>query len=339
MNIFVTGGSGMTGAHLLLKLAESGHNITALKRETSNIEITRKIFNYHNASGDKLFSKINWVDGDLTDYDIIEENTKNTEFVYHTAAMVSFKPKEKKKMLHMNVTGTANIVNACLNNKVKKLCHVSSVAALGEAPYGEDLTEKLDNTDFKNVSDYAISKKESEKEVWRGIAEGLNAVIVNPSVILGAGNWYHGSPRMIKASWDKLIYYTKGKNGFIDVKDVVGAMIKLTESDISGEGFILNAENLTFREVFDMIAENLGRKKPHIYANNFMLHTVKTIDILRYYITGKEPRLTKHTLRSSQQWHTCSNKKLTDAIDYEFNNIQDTIKEICNIFLREHKPN
>ena len=140
---------------------------------------------------------------------------------------------------------------------------------------------------------------------------------------------------MIKSTWDGLKYYTKGENGFIDVKDVVNTMILLTESEISKQRFILNAENLSFREIFDCIADNLNKKRPYIYANTFMLHSLKIFDKLRYYISGTEPRLTKHTLRSAQQLHTCSNKKLRDAIDYKFVDIKKSIKEICEIFLKE----
>lgn len=339
MNTFVTGGTGMTGAHLLLKLAEKGYNVTALKRENSNLEITRKIFNYHSEKGDELFSNIEWVTGDLLDYNILDKSVKNIDYVYHTAAWVSFKPAERNEMIYNNVQGTANIVNACLKNKVKKLCHVSSVAALGEASQGKELTEELEKTDYKNVSGYAISKHRSEKEAWRGIAEGLKTVIVNPSVIVGAGNWYHGSPRMVKTVWDGLNHYTKGINGFIDVRDVVNTMILLTESDITGERFILNAENLPFRTVFDITADHLNKKRPAKYANSFMLHALKTFDLLKYYFNNTEPRLTKHTLHSAQIVHTCSNKKIKEALNYEFIPIEKSIEDICKIFLREFNSN
>jgi nucleoside-diphosphate-sugar epimerase len=339
MKVFVTGGTGMTGARLLLKLLENGCELTALKRETSNIETVRRIFNNHSVHGDELFKKVNWIDGDLTDYEAIRDAMQGAVYVYHTAAMVSFKPKDKKRMIYENVQGTANIVNACLETGVKKLCHVSSVAALGDLKNGEELTEDTEKTDFETISEYAISKYRSEKEVWRGMAEGLNAVIVNPSVILGTGNWGNGSPRMIKAQWEGLSWYTNGHNGFVDVLDLVNVMIILTESDIRDERFIVSGENLPFREVFNCIADNLNKKRPDKYANSFLLHTIKTFDNIRYYLTGKEPRLTRHTLRSSQKIHTCSNKKIVDAVKYEFKPIKTSIEEICKVFLKEHTIN
>ncbi len=338
MNLLVTGGTGMTGAYLLLKLIESGHTVKAIHRESSNLEITKNIFKYYNTNGEKLFSQINWTEGDLIDYNFVNSAMENIDLVYHVAAMVSFKPAERDLMIYNNVQGTANIVNSALTNNVKKVCHVSSVAALGDAYGGKALTEEMERTDYKNVSGYAISKFRSEKEVWRAEAEGLNVVIVNPSVILGAGNWDHGSPRMIKAVWEGLKYYTKGENGFVSVQDVVNVMIKLTESDISGERFILSAENLPFRTVFNYIADHLHKKRPHIYSSGFMLHSLKTFDKIRYYISGKEPRLTKHTLKSAQQIHTCSNEKLTKDIQYEFRPIEESIKQICEIFLTEFDP-
>ncbi len=335
MKITVTGGTGMTGSYLLYELAKTKNKITALKRDTSNTEITKKIFSYISKNGNELFAKINWVEGDLSDYDSVESAVKNADYVYHTAAAVSFKPKDRKSMIYNNVHGTENIVNACLNNSVKKLCHVSSVAALGNAPKGSLLTEDIELTDTENISGYAVSKFLSEKEVWRGIAEGLNAVIVNPSIILGTGNWEKGSPRLIKTVWEGMKYYTKGVNGFIDVRDVVNIMIKLTESDISGERFILNSENLSFKEIFDEIADNLNKKRPHIFADSFMLHSLMYFDNLRYLISGKEPRLTKHTLRSAQQEHGCSNKKIKKFLNYEFIPVKKSIKDFCSVFIDE----
>jgi len=339
MNISVTGATGMTGSYLLFKLAKKGYKIRALKRKGSDLNIPKKIFKNLSENGESLFSKINWIEGDLTDYESVEEIIKGSDFVYHTAAMVSFKPKDRETMIYTNVQGTANVVNACLNHSVKKLCHVSSVAALGFTSEGALLTEEIELTDFNDISDYAVSKFQSEQEVWRGIAEGLNAVIVNPSIILGAGNWETGSPRLIKTIWDGLKYYTKGVNGFVDVRDVTEIMIRLTESEISSEHYIINADNLAFRELFNMIADNLNKKRPSVYANSFMLHSLKYFDTLRYLLTGKEPRLTKYTLLSAQKKHGCSNEKIKTTLNYQFLPVEESVKDICQILLNEFNSN
>jgi len=339
METAITGGTGMTGSYLLFKLAEKGYKLKALKRENSDLNIPRKIFNALSEKGESLFSKITWFEGDLTNYNSVSEIVKGSDFVYHTAAMVSFKPKDRETMIYNNVQGTANIVNACLTHSVKKLCHVSSVAALGNASGDELLTENTELTDFNDISDYAVSKYKSEQEVWRGIAEGLNAVIVNPSVILGAGNWEVGSPRLIKTIWDGLNYYTNGINGFVDVRDVAEIMIRLTESEISGEQYIVNAENIAFRDLFNRIADNLNKKRPSKYANSFMLHAIKNLDSFRYLLTGKEPRVTKYTLRSAQQKHGCSNEKIKTELNYRFIPVEQSLKDICQIFLNEFNTN
>ena len=335
MEVTVTGGTGMTGSYLLFKLAEKGYTVKALKRKSSDITGTKKIFNALSENGESLFQKITWFTGDMTNYRDTEEIVKGSEYVYHTAAMVSFKPKDRKKMIYDNVSGTANIVNACLENKIKKLCHVSSVAALGDVSNDDLLTEEIELTDFTDISDYAVSKYKSEQEVWRGIAEGLNAVIVNPSIILGTGNWAVGSPRLIKTVWDGLKYYTKGINGFVDVRDVTEIMIRVAESDISAERFILNSENVSFKDIFDKIADNLNKKRPSVYANSFMLHSLKYFDSVRYLLSGKEPRITKYTLRSAQQKHGCSNEKIKQALNYQFIPVEQSLKDFCQIFLKE----
>ncbi len=335
MNITVTGGTGMTGSYLLFKLAEKGYKITALKRNNSNLKITRKIFNVLSEKGELLFSEIKWVNGNILDYSSVDFAVKNADFVYHTAAVVSFKPKDRKHMIYNNVQGTANVVNACLANSVKKLCHVSSVAAIGNTLERELLKEDTELTDFDNISDYAVSKFRSEREVWRGIAEGLNTVIVNPSIILGAGNWENGSPRLIKTIWDGLKFYTRGVNGFVDVRDVVDIMILLTESDISNERFIINSENISYKYLFEIIAENLEKHSPSVLAGSIMLKSLMYFDKIRYIFTGKEPRLTQHTLRSAQQKHGCSNEKIISALNYEFIPVEQSIKDICQIFLKE----
>jgi nucleoside-diphosphate-sugar epimerase len=335
MKIFVTGGTGMTGSYLLYHLIKKNYTVFASLRKSSNLEHVKKIFKALDNNNLETYNKINWIEVELSDYLLVSEATIGIDYVYHVAAMVSFKPSERNLMIYNNVQSTANIVNACIENGIKKLCHVSSVAALGDANNGESLTEETEKTNFKTISGYALSKYQSEKEVWRGAEEGLNMVIVNPSIILGAGNWLHGSPRMFKTVWDGLKYYTKGENGFVDVNDLVNVMILLTESNISNERYIVNGENLSFRDVFNYIADNFNKKRANIYAADYMLHTLKTWDNIRFYFTGKEPRLTKHTIHSAQIKHTCSNEKITKTLNYNFKPIKQSVKEISNIFLTE----
>ncbi len=335
MNCFVTGGSGMVGSYLLLKLSERGYSILALKRTSSKLEFTRRLFRHILADkGSHLFEKIQWIDGDLSDYDTISEAVSRSDYVFHAAAMVSFKPSDREDMLYTNVQGTANVVNACLEHNIKKMCHLSSVAALGDSLPGEKLTEETEKTEFKHLSDYALSKYESEQEVWRGIAEGLNAVIVNPTIILGAGNWQASSARMYSAVWEGMRYYTRGASGFVDARDVAEIMIQLCEGDIAGERFILNAENRPFRYIFNQIADSLQKKRPQKEVGFLLLKSITFVEKIRYLITGKEPRLTKFTIRSSLSSQTYANEKIKKSLSYSFFPIEKTIKDIAAVFLK-----
>ncbi len=190
--IVVTGGTGLVGSHLLYELVLKGERIKALKRNSSNTGNTLRTFHYYSKDADKLFSLIDWVEGDILDLVSLEEAFEGASMVYHTAAFVSFVPSRKKKILNNNIQGTANVVNACLTKKVGKLCHVSSVSALGHAIDGLQTDEEMIWSPSKHRSYYSVSKFHSEMEVWRGIEEGLNSVIVNPSFILVSwklGQW------------------------------------------------------------------------------------------------------------------------------------------------------
>lgn len=334
-SVLVTGGTGMTGAHLLVRLISEGYNVKSLIRKNSNTNLTKNIFKYLLNDVGSEFAKINWIEGDITDFNSVNKAMQNIDYVYHTAATVSFKPSDKEFILNNNVQGTANIVNAALNNNVKKLCHVSSIATLGNSFNKELINEETERQKKQSISDYSLSKFRSENEVWRGIAEGLNAVIVNPSIILGVGNWDKGSSRFFKTVNNGLKFYTKGGTGFVDVNDVVDVMIKLTESEISNERFILNSENISYKKLFNLISDCLNKKKPHIEASNFMLNSLMFYDKLRYLTTGKEPRVTKFTANSAQQTKQYSNNKIKETLNYNFKPINNSVKDICERFLLE----
>ena len=183
--IVVTGGTGLVGAHLLYDLCKKHEHVRALKRQNSDLKQVKKTFFYYSHDAENLFQKIEWVNADVTDYFSLEDAFKDAKQVYHVAAMVSFHEKDNRKMMEINVKGTANVVNAALHHKIEKLCYVSSIAALGRPDANELATEETPWKDSDKSTAYSISKYKAELEVWRGIEEGLNAVIVNPSVILG----------------------------------------------------------------------------------------------------------------------------------------------------------
>jgi len=206
--IFVTGGTGLVGAHLLYELVKDGKKVKALKRETSDLLQVKRTFSFYTDNSEELFNRIEWVNGDLLDYFSFEKLLTGVSVIYHCAAMVSFQAKDRKSMITNNVEGTTNLVNAALEKNVSRICHVSSVAALGRLKNGEPVTENTNWFPSKKVSGYSESKYFSETEIWRGIEEGLDAVIVNPSIIFGPAKWENGSARMFKTIWDGLKFYT-----------------------------------------------------------------------------------------------------------------------------------
>jgi nucleoside-diphosphate-sugar epimerase len=234
--ILITGATGLVGSHLTFDLVSKGWQVMALKRPDSDLTMIRNVFRLYSDEPEVLFSRINWVEGDLMDVYLLEDSLQEGDDVYHCAALVSFLPGDRKKLMRVNTEGTANLVNAALEKKVRKLCYVSSIAALGRPEHQDDvIDERLVWKTSRNNSNYAVSKYGGEREVWRGIAEGLNSVIVNPGIILGVAGPTQGSSRIFNVVWEGLKFYPTGKNGFVDVRDVARAMLQLMESNISNE--------------------------------------------------------------------------------------------------------
>lgn len=316
--ILVTGATGFLGAELVLQLTASGQKVRALKRETSKTPA----FLAKNPL-------IEWALADLNEPETLAEAFEDISQVYHCAAFISFDSKDKKKLFKVNIEGASNLVNLCLENKTR-LVHVSSVAALGNGKKGQDITEN-DYLKFdRSAYNYAISKYEGEMEVWRGIAEGLNAVIVNPSIIIGKNAGFEGSGAIFKLVKDGLKFYTGGACGFVDVEDVAKAMVLLMNNKkISGERFTLSAENIHYKDLFAIIAKNFNLKAPGIEAKPWMLAIAWRAAKLVSFFTGKAPSLTKDAAKSSFNLSYYSNQKIKSAISLSFKPLKVSIEQIC----------
>lgn len=332
---FVTGGTGLLGSHLMHDLLVNDEKVRALKRSGSNIQQLLKTISYYETNPDNLFDQVEWVDGDVLDYYSIQDALKGVKHVYHCAAIVTFDPKKREKLIRNNVQGTANLVNASLDQKIDKFCHVSSVSAVGRTPSNKMVTEEGAWIDSKNKSAYGISKHLSEMEVWRGMAEGLDAVIVNPSIILGPGNWNSGSSKLFSTLHKGMKFYTKGVTGYVDVRDVTQLMIQLMESEISGERYILNSENLSYEDVFKQIATSLGKKLPSIYARKWMSELVWRLAKMKEGFTNKPALITRETARTAHQKVYFSNQKIKDALDFEFIPVAQSIQQVSSLFLKD----
>lgn len=331
--ILVTGGTGLVGSHLLVELVKKAGRVRALKRKNSNTEETRNIFSLYSDPADSLFTKIEWVEGDLMDIFSLAEALEGITHVYHCAALVSLNQGDRKKMILNNVTGTANLVNTALEKKVIKFCHVSSVAALGITPNGKEITEETYWNDSSGLSAYTLSKYESEQEVWRAQQEGLDVVVVNPSIIIGPGNWHRSSGDIFRAASKGLRWYTPGEMGFVDVRDVVNVMIQLMESNIKNEKFIVSSENISFRKFTELLYESMNKRIPNKKAGKFILWLISKIDRFKSILTGSQHLITKDIIRYAGMNLSFSNKKIKNALGIAFIPINRSVKDTSLHFL------
>jgi nucleoside-diphosphate-sugar epimerase len=332
--ILVTGGTGLVGSHLLYKLTSLGETPLALKRPSSDISRTRKVFSYYSDNSDDLFNKIVWIDGDILDYSSILEAMEGVNKVYHTAASVSFQSSDKQNLIATNITGTANIVVAALEKNISKLVHISTIGALGRAESSGVVTEET-HWNSKKSSVYSTSKYNAEMEVWRGIAEGLNAVIINPSIILGPGEWNTGSSKLFSAMYSGLKFYSIGSNGFVDVEDVAESMIQLMNSDIAGERFIINSENISYKQFFTWMANSLNVAPPKYKAGTFLSGIGWRLLWVKGLVTGKKSTITRETAETACQSYDYSNKKIKQELGIDFISVKDSLDKNAKLFLRD----
>ncbi len=332
--VFVTGGTGFLGSHLLFHLLKIGKKVRAIKRADSNFNFLSNVFSFYTEDTQKYLGKIEWVEGDILDIYSLNEALNEVSDVYHAAAIVSFDPSHRKKMMKANVEGTANLINAALGKDIRKFCHVSSIAAIGRAENGKVIDENVVWKTSKKNSNYAISKYGAEREVWRGIEEGLNAVIINPSVILGPRELNRGIGSLISMVRNGFKFYTAGVNGFVDVRDVAESMIRLMESDIYNERFIVSADNLTYKQIFDWIAEYLKMPGPKYKATPNISEIAWRLEYFKGLFTNKKPFITKETARTANNTYYYSSDKLIQALDFKFLPVRQTIRDACELFLK-----
>lgn len=329
--ILVTGGTGLLGARVLHDLIIAGKNVRALRRSSSADYIIDMVF----AGNESLKKKIEWIEGDVTNVMDVNESLIGIDEVYHCAAEVSFLKSDYRQMMKINVEGTANMVNASLDVGIKKFCHVSSIAALGRVEESMTMNENVFWKASKHNSSYAISKYNAEREVWRAMEEGLNAVIVNPSVIIGPGDWKTGSSAMFTQVWKGMKYYSEGVNGFVDARDVSRSMIALMEKNISGQRFIISEGNYSYREVLNEIALNLKMPAPSVKVNALLSEAAWRAEGVRSFFLKRKPFITKETARNSQRKWIYSNEKIKHVTGINFIPLHQSIADSAKIFLKQ----
>lgn len=335
--VLVTGGTGLVGSHLLYQLTKNNETIRAIYRSEPTLDAVKHVFGYYTNDVDILFSKIEWIKADITDIPSLISTFKNVTNVYHCAALISFDPKDYNNLLAINIEGTANIVNLCISNNIKKLCYVSSIATIGEATMSANLI--AENTYWNpevEHSDYAITKYGAEMEVWRASQEGLDVIIVNPGIILGPGFWNTGSGSLFKRIYKhRNQFSTKGVTGYVDVIDVVNAMVSLMKSSFKNERYILVTENISFHLFFNKVASALQVKISNKIASKTLLIIAYKMDWLRSLITRKHSKFTRQIANSTLKTSRYNHSKIKNAIAFEFIDIDSSIKINANYFLQD----
>lgn len=325
--ILITGATGLIGSHIVRRLWKEGyHNVSALKRSTSKMDLLLDVED-----------KLNWLEADVTDIVSLEPCFDGVDVVIHAAAVVSYDPKKSDLMNDVNVQGTANMVNLALDFGVKRFVHISSVAALGKSDKTNVRNEDTEWDHSVNTTDYAISKYKSEKEAWRGYAEGLSMVMLNPSFVIGASNWTESSSRIWGQMAKGIPYYPMGSNGYVDVRDVSQAAIKAMNSDFNGERFVLSAETIPYKTAFHWIAEAIGAKIPSRALTPLVRNIAWRLDWLRSKITGSSQLLTSASAESTAHETHYDSTKSREVLDVNYRPLKKSIEDVAHIFLQSQK--
>lgn len=337
MKALVTGATGLVGSHLCYHLCREGYEVIALYRDERKISNTKKVFSYYTA-GKKPFESITWKPLDLLNISEIGDVLKDIEIVFNTAAMVSFDSADAHRIIRYNTEITENLVNSILTaSNTIKFIHCSSIAAIGKPAYHRGLIdEAVQWIDSPNNSPYAISKFHSELAVWRAAEEGLYITVVNPGIILGPGFWNDGSGKIFTTYLKGFPFYTDGINGFVDVNDVAKAMITLSANEhCKNERYILVENNYSYKQIFDFICDNLNKRRPYIKVSKSAAALFWRIEWIRGKIFGIKPLITKETATSAVNHVQYSGKKVLNAIDFQYTPMKNTIKNCCEILLKE----
>ncbi|MDR5589292.1 NAD-dependent epimerase/dehydratase family protein [Christiangramia sp. SM2212] len=334
--ILVTGGTGLVGSHLLIELASRNKKLKAIMRSSSDLTKLRKVFGYYaeRSEADDLFKRIEWITADINDIPSLNTTFENVSEVYHCAALVSFDPSDEKKLRKINIEGTANIVNLCIANRVKKLCYVSSVAAIGSSSRNGGLDETAKWNPEENHNDYAISKYGAEIEVWRGTQEGVDSVIVNPGVIIGPGFWNSGTGKIFSKIDKGLKYHFPKVTGFVGVKDVVKSIIQLMDSDVRNEQFILVSENISFEKILRISAEAMDKPAPKKQLTKSMVFLGWIFQKIGS-LFGAKRQITRESIQGLFTETQFNSSKVKSELNFEFTPMKNVLEETVKIYNSE----
>lgn len=323
--ILITGATGLVGRHLLKALLQQEDTIKALYRnEHKRDTVITWLSNHCTDEQQQNLRQVIWAKADLINIPELTDAFAEVTHVYHCAGLVSFDVRDKDKLRKINIEGTANVVNLALANQVKKLCHVSSVAALGSEINGKPVTEQSPRNNAKPHDYYDISKFGAETEVWRASQEGLAVIIVNPAVIIGSGNWSSGNGQLFHRVAKGFPFRIPRQSGFVAVDDVVKAMILLLNSSACNERFIILSQHDTIENITAIIANTLGKKPPTIKLRHWMVYGLWAVQCLGY-IFGSAKQLTLENLSKPFTGTTYDNSKLKTRFGFNYTPIKEVV--------------
>jgi dihydroflavonol-4-reductase len=320
--VAVTGANGLLGSFIVRDLVAQGKKVIAIKREASDTSLLKD-----------LNGAIEWRNADVTNPVALQESLKGVTQLIHAAALVSFNPAHERQIMRINVEGTRNVVNACLQQKIARLVHISSVSALGRQK-GQTLIDETNKwVENSSNSVYGESKYRAELEVFRGQEEGLNTVILNPSVILAPADWTKSSAKLFKYVWDQRPYYIGGSLNYVDVRDVAEISTKFLDLQVDAERYIINAATVSFIDFFSKIAVHFDKKPPSVRVGKSLLRILAAVESVRSSITKSDPLITKETARLANTYFTYSNEKIRNTLNFSFKSFDATLAWCCDYYL------
>jgi dihydroflavonol-4-reductase len=328
--IFITGGTGLVGSHIVSELLSRKQQVCIFSRsKNAALKLEKLIRVYHTSPKELIQTYCTFVQGDVLDYEVLKQAMQGCNFAIHAAAMVSFVRNDFSEMMYVNRYGTANFINASTENSIERILYISSTSAIGSDSINGDSIKRESNAWNANekTSGYGITKYSAEKEVWRGFEEGLNGVLVNPSVVFGPGNWDESSLKILRTLKSGLNYYTSGANGFVDARDVAFLSIELLFSNLNHERFLLVGENTSFRELFKTISKSLNVTPPKKLATIWQTTMAWRLEGIKCFLSGKTPTITKESARAAHEITVFSNEKiLKEFPNFSFNNLVQMIE-------------
>jgi dihydroflavonol-4-reductase len=326
-SVFITGATGFIGSHILRALLANGYrNITALRQGANSSHLIRDIED-----------SVQWIYGDLDDIDVLESGCEQADVVIHAAALISMDRRHRRRLFDVNVQGTAQMVNSALRAGIRKFVHISSITAVSESPRDLVVDEETEWKKGRMTTLYGLTKHLAEMEVWRGVGEGLHAVILNPSVVLGPGQWGKGTGLIFRSIDRASLFYPPGETGFVDVRDVAEIAVRAVNTTLNGSSrFIISGTNTSYREVYEAIALKLGKRPPRYKITNF-LRTLIRLGLPMIRLLNPGSSLGSDAFKPIFLKHEYDASRSESMFGFRYRPLEETLHYTCQSYLESTK--